>query len=143
MKVSDILRVLKEDIKAPVLATVDQQGRPHARYINIGVADERGIFFMTSPKTDFYQQLQANPQVAIAGKYEEEYLIQVIRIQGKVKKIGKERLAEVLKDNPYVAHVYPDSQSQADVQVFHLYEGEGFYQSLTQGHRYTFSIGKP
>ena len=36
--------------------------------------------------------------------------------------------------------MYPDDSQRAGVQVFQLYEGKGFYHSLTQGHKYTFSI---
>lgn len=140
MKVEDILRILKEDMKVAVISTVDEQNQPHARHINIGAANEKGIFFMTSPKTNFYKQLQKNPKIAITGFHKEGYLVQVIRINGTVREMGKERLNEVLKDNPYVEQVYPDEKERENVQVFQLYEGDGFYHSLSQGHRYTFEI---
>ncbi|GAA3008069.1 pyridoxamine 5'-phosphate oxidase family protein [Tetragenococcus solitarius] len=140
MEIQDIMKILEKDMKVAVFSTVDENGQPHARHINIGVASEEGVFFMTSPKTNFYQQLQANPKVAITGFLEEEYLIQVIRIEGKVRKLGKEKLQEVLADNPYIDQVYPDEADRQSVQVFQLYTGEGFYQSLTQGHKYTFTI---
>lgn len=142
MKINDIMQILQDDMKIAVVSTVDEDGQPHARHINMGVANENGVFFMTSPKTDFYKQLQANQKVAITGYKEEGYLIQVIRMTGRVKDLAKEGLEEVLKDNPYVEQVYPDESERQNVQVFHLYEGEGFYHSLTQGHKYTFEIGK-
>ncbi|MBS4456251.1 pyridoxamine 5'-phosphate oxidase family protein [Tuanshanicoccus lijuaniae] len=142
MKVNDILSILQKDMKAAVFATVDEEGKPHARYAHIGVANEQGIFFMTSPKTNFYQQLTHNQQVAITAMSQDDYLIQVIRIEGKVREIGRERLEEVLKDNPFVKHVYPTESDIAGVQVFHLYEGEGFYHSMTQGHKYVFKINE-
>ncbi|GMA47939.1 pyridoxamine 5'-phosphate oxidase family protein [Tetragenococcus muriaticus] len=140
MKTQDIMKILEKDMKVAIFATVDENNHPHARPINIGVANEEGVFFMTSPKTNFYQQMQSNSKIAITGFLEEEYLIQVIRIEGKVRKLGKEKLQEVLQDNSYIDQVYPDKQEQQSVQVFQLYEGEGFYHSLTQGHKYTFSI---
>ena len=142
MKVEDIMQILQNDMKVAVVSTVDEEGQPHARHINMGVANENGVFFMTSPKTDFYKQLKANPKVAITGFNEDGYLIQVIRITGEVRDIGKEGLAEVLKDNPYVEQVYPDESERQNVQVFHLYEGDGFYHSMRQGHKYVFEIGK-
>lgn len=141
MQVNEILEILQNDMRVAIFATVDNQGKPHARPINIGVANEQGIFFMTSPKTDFYQQLQANQNIAITALKQDDYLIQVIRIEGKVQEIGREKLEEVLKDNPFVKHVYPNESDIAAVQVFHLYDGEGFYHSLTQGHKYVFKIG--
>lgn len=141
MKVDDILKVLQDQMRAAVFATVDVEGKPHARYANIGVANENGVFFMTHPKTDFYKQLMHNPHVAITAMSEEDYLIQVIRIEGKVRKVGKEHLERVLEGNPYVQHVYPDNQERQGAQVFQLYVGEGFYHSMTQGHKYVFRIG--
>ncbi|CAM2764149.1 pyridoxamine 5'-phosphate oxidase family protein [Streptococcus pluranimalium] len=140
MQVKEILNLLETKMSPSVFATTDQDGKPHARFIHVGLANEKGIFFMTSPKTHFYQQLQNNPQVAITGINQEDYLIQVIRIEGRVREMGQEKLEELLAGNPFVEQVYPDHSERENVRVFQLYEGEGFYQSLTQGHKYTFAI---
>lgn len=141
MKVNDIMRILQDDMKVAVISTVDEDNQPHARHITIGVANEEGIFFMTSPKSNFYSQLKANPKIAITGFHKDGYLVQVIRITGTVRDIGKEGLQEVLKDNPYVEQVYPDEKERQSVQVFQLYKGDGFYHSMSQGHKYVFEIG--
>lgn len=140
METKEILNLLATQMSPAVFATVDAEGQPHARYINIGIANEKGIFFMTGQDTHFFAQLQAQPQVAITGMYQEDYLIQVVRIEGKVRPLGRDKLAEVLEGNAYVQHIYPDEASLSQVQVFQLYEGQGFYQSLTQGHKYVFEI---
>lgn len=142
MKVNEIMDILLNDIKVAIISSVDEDGQPHARPINIGVANEDGVFFMTSPETNFYKQLLTNQKVAITAYSEKDYLIQVIRIEGQVRNIGREGLEEVLKDNPYVDKVYPDESVREHVQVFHLFKGSGFYHSLTQGHKYTFQIGE-
>jgi Uncharacterized conserved protein len=142
MKIKDIMKILEESMKVAVISSVDEQNQPHARHIHIGVANENGVFFMTNPKTNFYHQITNNPNVAITALHEETYLIQVIRITGKVREIGKEGLEELLADNPYVEQVYPEESDRQGVQVFQLYEGEGFYHSMSQGHKYTFEIGK-
>lgn len=140
MEIEDILKVLQDQMKVAIFATVDEENKPHARHAHIGVANENGIFFMTHPRTNFYKQLEQNSNVAITAMSEDGYLIQVIRIEGKVRKVGKEHLEEVLAGNPYVKHVYPSNSERQGSQVFQLYEGEGFYHSMTQGHRYTFKI---
>lgn len=139
MNTEEILQIL-ENMEVAVFATVDENGKPHARHAHIGVANEHGIFFMTSPKTHFYAQMKENPYVAITAMSQEDYLIQVIRIEGMVRELGRQGLEEVLAGNPFVKDVYPNEQERAGVQVFQLFEGEGFYHSLTQGHKYTFSI---
>lgn len=141
MQVKEILAIL-EEMGVAVFATVDADGLPHARHFHIGVANEQGVFFMTSPETNFYKQVADNDQVAITAMRQEGYLIQVIRIEGRVRFVGPERLHEMLVGNPYVNYVYPDKQQQDNIQVFQLYEGKGFYHSLTQGHRYVFAIGE-
>ncbi|MDQ0222858.1 pyridoxamine 5'-phosphate oxidase family protein [Streptococcus moroccensis] len=140
MKVKEIMSIL-EDMKVAVFATVDKDGLPHARHAHIGVANEKGVFFMTSPTTNFYRQMVDTEHVAITAMSQEDYLIQVIRIEGRVKQVGRDRLQELLKDNPYVNYVYPSKEEQESVQVFQLYEGQGFYHSLTQGHKYVFTVG--
>lgn len=44
-------------------------------------------------------------------------------------------------DSPYYQHIYKDESSDT-MQVFQIYAGHGFYHSLTQGHKYIFSIGQ-
>lgn len=130
MNYQDYLQMLEEKIGAAVFSTIDENGQPQARYINVGVGNENGVFFMTSPKTDFYKQLEDNPSVAITGMSHEDKQIQVIRLQGKVRKVDKKYLAEILKDNPYVNDVYPNEDDQKQVQAFQLYKGSGKYQHL-------------
>ena len=140
MNLEEVMKILQEQMKVAVFATVDENNKPHARHAHIGVANEHGVFFMTHPRTNFYSQLMTNQNVAITAMSEDGYLIQVIRIEGEIRKVDKAMLKELLKDNPYVKHVYPDASDRQGSQVFQLYQGEGFYHSLTQGHRYMFKI---
>lgn len=130
MNYQDYLQMLQEKIGAAVFSTIDENGQPQARYINVGVGNENGVFFMTSPKTDFFKQLEENPSIAITGMSNEDKQIQVIRLQGQVRKVDKKYLAEILKDNPYVNDVYPNEDDQKQVQAFQLYKGTGKYQHL-------------
>lgn len=139
MDVKEIMGIL-EEMGVAVFATVDDKGLPHARHIHIGVANEHGVFFMTGPNTGLYKQLMINQQVAITAMQQEDYLIQVIRMEGKVRPVNPTKLHELLEGNPYVNYVYPTLDEQQAVQVFQLYEGKGFYHSLTQGHKYVFDL---
>lgn len=139
MDIEEILEQLEKGGLA-IIASTDSDGRPHARPIHIGVADHTGIYFMTSPETDFYEQITEHPYVAITSYHEQDYLIEVIRIEGLVRPVDKQLLSRLLENNPYVNQVYPDSEKRSYMQVFQCYKGDGFYHSLTQGHRYTFSF---
>ena len=98
MEYKKYLALLQDEIGAAVFSTVDKDGLPQSRYINVGVGNENGIFFMTSPKTDFYQQLEGTSSVSMTGMAKSEEGIEVVRISGSVRKIGKEHLEEMLKD---------------------------------------------
>lgn len=139
MELKQIMEIL-EGMKVGIFATVDQTGAPHARPIHITAATEEGVFFMTGSETHFYHQLMGDERLAITALSEEGYLIQVIRIEGKARPANQELLEKVFADNPYVQHVYKDEESRKTMQIFQLYEGQGFYHSLTQGHKYVFEI---
>ncbi|HFH9840135.1 TPA: pyridoxamine 5'-phosphate oxidase family protein [Streptococcus suis] len=139
METREIMQLL-EEMKLGVFATVDQQGRPHARHIHIVAANESGIFFMTSKETHFYHQLISNNQVAMTAMTEEGYLIQVVRVEGLARPVDSDYLQKIFSNNPYYQHIYKDTSDDL-MQVFQIYEGKGFYHSLTQGHKYVFSIG--
>ncbi|WNO82358.1 pyridoxamine 5'-phosphate oxidase family protein [Streptococcus suis] len=82
-----------------IFATVDEAGNPHARPIHITAANEDGIFFMTGSETHFYRQLIEDGHVALSVLSEEEYLIQVIRIEGKARLVSQELLDKGFSDN--------------------------------------------
>lgn len=128
-----------KDMRVASFATVTKEGEPRNRMINIGVANEEGIFFMTSPKTDFYQQLQENPHVALTA-FSQEQGVQVITVEGKVRELGKDRLEEILKGNRFVKAVYPDQAERQLVRAFQIYEGRGYYRSLTAGIKDLFEF---
>ncbi|HFI0352841.1 TPA: pyridoxamine 5'-phosphate oxidase family protein [Streptococcus suis] len=141
MELKDIMDIL-EEMKVGIFATVDEAGNPHSRPIHITAATEDGVFFMTGSETHFYHQLMGDERLAITALSEEDYLIQVIRIEGKARPASQDLLEKVFADNPYVQHVYKDEESRKTMQIFQLYEGKGFYHSLTQGHKYVFQIGE-
>lgn len=140
MELKDVMAIL-ENMKVAVFSTVDQEGNPHSRPMYIGVANELGVFFMTSPETACYEQLMADDRLAVTAITEEDYLIQVIRMEGRARPVSPRHLQELLQENPYVDYVYPDPEAQENIQVFQLYEGTCTYHSLTQGHRYSFILG--
>lgn len=133
MNVEKYFDILQNKIGAAVFATINEEHQPDSRYINIGVANDQGIFFMTSAASKFYAQLTSHPFVAITGMAKSEGEIEVIRIKGEVQMLGLEKLEEVLKDNPYVKDVYPDEEKRKNVQVFQVFKGTGNYMHL-QNH---------
>lgn len=142
MSTADYMTKLKEEIGLAVFSTVDADGKPDSRYINIGMANESGVFFMTNRQTNFCQQLMMKPVIALTGMARKGGEIEVLRIKGQVRAIGREKLSEILKDNPYVQDVYPDEKDRADIQVFQIYQGTGNYHHLQKRIETDFTFGE-
>lgn len=135
----EILTQLKETMTPAPMASVDSNGVPHVRHINIGMVTEHGLYFVTSPKTAFYQQLMANPRISIEG-LSSENVYEVIRVEGKVRELGQEQIEDVVKDNKFITTVYQDPKDRANARVFELYEGAGQYHNFGTKEKINFEI---
>nr|WP_207721338.1 4Fe-4S binding protein [Bittarella massiliensis (ex Durand et al. 2017)] len=135
---------LVEEIHSTVAATVDEQGLPHTCAIDMMLADEGGLYFLTARGKAFYRRLMARRYLALSGMKGEDTLSTVaVSVRGWVKPIGQQRLEEILEKNPYMREIYPTEASRRALEVFCLYRGEGEYFDLSQlpPFRQTFSFG--
>jgi uncharacterized pyridoxamine 5'-phosphate oxidase family protein len=66
MNAQDCLQMLRE-IRDVSFATVDADGFPHNRIIDVMLVEKDRLVFCTARGKDFYRQLTANPHVAISG----------------------------------------------------------------------------
>ncbi|MGO4927559.1 pyridoxamine 5'-phosphate oxidase family protein [Fundicoccus sp. Sow4_F4] len=140
MSAEKYLAILQDKVGVAVFGTVNEDQKPDSRYINIGVANDQGVFFMTSPTSKFYSQLMNHPFVSITGMAKAGGEMEVIRIKGEVRVLGQEKLEEVLKDNPYVKDVYPDEEKRKDAQVFQVFKGTGNYMHLQKRFNEDFTF---
>lgn len=142
----DFFKILKEDIHSTVIATIDEDGLPVTRVIDIMLTDNDSLYFITAKGKAFYSQLMAKKYVSITGMTMEEGSInkKAISICGKIENIGNKFLDEVFKENPYMEEIYPNKDSRVALQVFRLYEGQGEYFDLSTKPitRKFFQIGK-
>lgn len=145
METKDYLRILKEEIHSTVIATVDKEGKPVTRVIDIMLADEDSLYFITAKGKAFYAQLMENPYVAISGMCGGEGTMnkKAVSIRGKAVNIGPARLKEVFEQNPYMAEIYPQEESRTALEVFQVAEGTGefFDLSVKPIFRDTFVLG--
>lgn len=145
METKDYLRILKDEIHSTVIATVDEKGRPVTRVIDIMLADEESLYFITAKGKAFYSQLMENPYVAISGMCGGEGTMnkKAVSIQGKAVNIGSEKLEEVFRQNPYMAEIYPQEESRKALEVFRVAEGTGefFDLSVKPVYRDSFVLG--
>ncbi len=120
------------------------RGLPHTCAIDMMLADEGGLYFLTARGKAFYRRLMARRYLALSGMKGEDTLSTVaVSVRGWVKPIGRQRLEEILEKNPYMREIYPTEASRRALEVFCLYRGEGEYFDLSQlpPFRQTFSFG--
>lgn len=144
MTEQDILYILQQDIHSTVFATLDEHGLPQTCVIDLMLADENGLYFLTARGKSFYDRLMKRPFAAISGMKGGDTLSTVaVSVWGAVRSIGKERLGEIFEQNPYMAKIYPTEKSRDALEVFQLYRGEGEYFDLSQlpPYRQSFSFG--
>ncbi len=144
MTTDEIFTVLQRDIHSVVVATLDEHGLPQTCVIDLMLAGEEGLYFLTARGKPLYRRLMARPFVALSGMRGQDTLSSIaISMRGAVKNIGRARLEEIFQQNPYMAKIYPTPQSQEALEVFHLYCGEGEYFDLSQlpPYRQSFSFG--
>lgn len=126
MTATEILQLLQRDIHSTVFATVDADGLPQTCVIDLMLADEGGLYFLTARGKAFYDRLTARPFVSLSGFTGADTLSTLaVSVRGQVRSIGRARLAEIFEKNPYMAKIYPTARSREALEVFQLYRGEG------------------
>ena len=145
MNTKDYLKILSEDIHSVVIATVDENGLPASRVIDIMLYDDDGIYFLTARGKAFYKQLMLKAYVSLSGITNETDSMarKSISLSGSVRNIGTEKLEVIFAKNPYMATIYPSMESRTALEVFCIYKAQGEYFDLSgkQIVRKSFAFG--
>lgn len=143
-KYEKYLRMLVDDIHSTIFATIDSNGNPVTCAIDMMLADENGLYFLTAKGKTFYERLVAHPTISLTGiKGKDTMSSKSVTICGKVKEIGACLLPEIFSKNQYMAEIYPEEKSRKALTVFQIYEGDGefFDLSVKPIFREKFSFG--
>lgn len=122
----DYLKYLVEDIHSVVIATVDEQGKPVTRVIDMMLYDEKGVYFLTAKGKEFYRQLMAQGYISLSSIKDKRS----ISLRGKIKNIGQDKLDEIFEKNSYMKGIYPEDTREA-LDVFCLYEATGEFFDIS------------
>lgn len=142
---SNYLNYLEHEIHSVVLATADENGNPITCVIDMMLADQDGLYFLTAKGKALYERLLQNENISLTGfKGEDTMSSKSITIRGKVKEIGSSLLEKIFIKNSYMNDIYPNEESKKALTVFQIYEGDGefFDLSVRPIFRETFSFGK-
>ena len=126
------LDYLVNHIHRSIVATVDDDGLPVTAAIDMMLADEDGVYFLTARGKNFYDRLIARQFLALTAMKGKDTMSSVaLSLRGKVREVGLGYLDALLEHNPYMYGIYPTEESRQALTVFKIYEGEGEWFDLS------------
>lgn len=140
MNAAACLRLLRE-IKSAAFATVDAHGRPQVRIIDIMLAENDRLYFLTARGKAFYREVTSTEQVAVTALSKDW---EMLRLTGAAVRLDDTAhwLDRIFDANPSMNAVYP-GESRSILEVFCIRDAVIEYFSLGQRPvlRETFVIG--
>ncbi|HFU4203741.1 TPA: pyridoxamine 5'-phosphate oxidase family protein [Streptococcus suis] len=133
MKIQEYLALLVDEIHSVVIATVDKEGKPATRVIDMMYQDGESVYFLTANTKPFYQQLLDNSNVSITGMTSGEKTLgrKMVSLKGRVQSLGKKKLDILLERNPYMYDIYPSEESRQVLEVFKMIQAQGEFYDLS------------
>ena len=113
-------------IKDVAAATVDNEGRPQVRIIDVMLVEDGKIYLVTARGKDFHRELMSSGRAALVAMNE---AYQSIRVSGSVVRLSEQKywVDRIFAANPVMASVYPgDSRYILDAFCLTVEEGELF-----------------
>ena len=140
MTAQDCLQILRE-VKDAAFATVDENGYPQVRIIDVMLVEDGTIYFCTARGKDFYQQLARTGRAAVTA-LNKDY--QMVRFSGKVKRLTDQKkwIDRIFEENPSMKEVYPQD-SRYILEPFCFEEGQVEFFDLGKSpiYRENFTLG--
>lgn len=115
------LQILRT-VKDVAFASVDAQGDPQVRIIDVMLIEEDRLYFCTARGKDFYQQLIAHPRIVIVGMNKD---FQMVRLSGEARHLDDQKywIDRIFSENPSMYDVYP-GDSRYILEAFCIDTGE-------------------
>lgn len=115
MNIENILEELR-NIKDVVFSSVDFEGKPKSRVIDIMLIENKSIYFVTARGKEFYKEIINNSNISITA-LTKDYMS--ITVKGKVVKEENQKywLDKIFEQNLSMNDVYP-GQSRYILEVF-------------------------
>ncbi len=123
---AEYVKMLVEEFHSTTAATLDENGRPVTRVIDMMLWDDEGVYFLTAKGKNFYAQLMEQKYLAISATKEKR----AVSLHGYVKNIGSEKLDAIFEKNTYMQKIYPEGTRDA-LEVFVMNEAEGEYFDIS------------
>ncbi len=122
METQEYLEILRS-IRDCAFATMDRNGLPAVRIIDVMLVEEGRLYFCTARGKDFYEELMANPAVAVTGLNKEW---QTVRLMGRAERLAdseqKAMIDRIFAENLSMEGVYP-GEARYILEAFVIAEG--------------------
>ncbi len=136
----DCFKFLRNVIDA-TLSTVDENGNPQSRIIDIMHIEDEKIFFLTARGKHVYHEILNHPQVSYLCLNNNK----TVRISGEAHKREDQKywIDLMFDENRFLNNVYP-GDARYVLEPFCIENGEMEYFDLTQKpiYRKSFTLGK-
>ncbi len=112
-----------------VLSTVDENGNPQSRIIDIMHIDEETVYFLTARGKNVYKEIINNPNISYVNLKDNKS----VRITGKAEKLKDQKkwIDIMFDENKYMNNVYP-GDARYILEPFKISTGEIEFFDLTQ-----------
>lgn len=140
MQTEDYLKILVEEIHSTVVATLDKNGRPVTRCIDMMLYDKNTVYFLTAKGKNFYAELMEQKYISLSAIKNKL----CISLSGSIENIGKEKLDEIFEKNSYMKKIYPGNTREA-LEVFKFTNAQGNFFDISNPSHVTrgfFMLGK-
>jgi len=119
-------------IRACAFATLDRNGLPAVRIIDVMLKEEGYLFFCTARGKDFYKELLANSTVAVTGLNDKW---QTVHLMGRAERLADAEqhaiIDRIFEENPSMNEVYP-GDTHYILEAFVIAEGRIEFFDLGQ-----------
>ena len=125
-------------------ATVDVEGLPAVRVIDVMHVEDGRLYFLVPRGKEFHREILRNPVIAIVGQTTD---FRTCRLRGRAVRADdgkqKELVDRMFELNPSMEQLYP-AESRYACEVFYIEDGSGEYFDLGQKPivRVPFVIGR-
>ncbi|WP_455646053.1 pyridoxamine 5'-phosphate oxidase family protein [Methanosphaera sp.] len=135
----DCLKQIREVIDG-VLSTVDSEGNPQSRIIDIMHIDDETIYFLTARGKNVYKEIMNHPKVSYLNLKDNKS----VRVTGIAKKLDDQKkwIDLMFDENPFMNNVY-SGDTRYILEPFYIESGAIEFFDLTQKPilREQFTIG--
>ncbi len=115
MNAQDCLQILRQ-VKDAAFATVDAQGLPQVRIIDVMLVQDETLYFCTARGKDFYAQLLRDGHLAVTAV---DRAFRMVRLAGVTQKLDAQKywIDRIFEENPSMNDVYP-GESRSILEPF-------------------------